>query len=100
MTDLSTSSERVTPETGSEREQGLRAARPFRDLCPEADLRDAMSEDDFWAHVFRQDEPDIDGPDLDATTNQDRPCPLCGEFGACGYDPEGRPLIHSIQEEE
>lgn len=74
--------------------------RPFRALCPEADMRDAMSEDDFWAHVFRQPEPFDDGPELDDTTNQDKPCPLCGEQGACGYDNEGRPLIHALDAQE
>lgn len=28
------------------------------------------------------------------------PCPICGELGACGYDSEGRPLIHSGGDEE
>lgn len=27
-------------------------------------------------------------------------CPLCGEAGACGYDTEGRPLIHAIDDED
>lgn len=74
--------------------------RPYRDLCPEADLRDRMSDADFWAHVFPMPEPWDDGPDLDDTTNQDKPCPLCGEIGACGYDNEGRPLIHSLNGDE
>jgi hypothetical protein len=26
----------------------------------------------------------------------DVPCPVCGELGACGYDAEGRPMIHAI----
>jgi hypothetical protein len=26
-------------------------------------------------------------------------CSVCGEIGPCGFDPEGRPLIHSIPPE-
>lgn len=29
----------------------------------------------------------------------DTGCPTCGESGACGYDSEGRPLIHPLREE-
>ena len=74
--------------------------RPFRALCPEADMRDAMTDEEFWEHVFPQPEPFEDGPDLDDTTNQDKPCPLCGEHGACGYDAEGRALIHALDATE
>jgi len=28
------------------------------------------------------------------------PCPLCGACDACGYDSEGRPLIHVLGVEE
>lgn len=40
-------------------------------------------------------EPDFDEISIDAD-----PCPLCGERGACGYDSEGRALIHALGEEE
>lgn len=36
------------------------------------------------------DEPDLDEESLDLTV-----CELCGESGACGYDAEGRPMIHA-----
>ena len=29
-----------------------------------------------------------------------KPCPECGERGACAYDAEGRPLIHVAQDED
>lgn len=28
------------------------------------------------------------------------PCPVCGEPGACSYDSEGRPLIHTYNDDE
>jgi len=41
-------------------------------------------------------ETEPDGPDLDEPVPLDaRPCSICGETGPCGYDPEGRPLIHA-----
>lgn len=36
-------------------------------------------------------EPDYDDESLDAD-----PCPVCSATGACGYDTEGRPMIHSL----
>jgi hypothetical protein len=75
--------------------------RPFRHLCPEADLRDAMSDEDFWAHVFKLDE-EYDGPTYDepALGPLTEPCEECGAVGACAWDAEGRPLIHPVTEEE
>lgn len=78
--------------------------RPHRHLCPDADYRDTLSDDDFWAHVFRAytDGPDVeddwDVPPLDPV-QATSPCPLCGEFGACGYDAEGRAMIHAVSGE-
>jgi hypothetical protein len=34
-------------------------------------------------------------PDIDVESLGIDPCPVCGEPGACGYDAEGRPLIHT-----
>lgn len=80
--------------------------RPFRDLCPEADMRDAMSDDEFWEHVANNLSPPEfdpplwdDGPDLDVSVATE-PCPTCGSGGACAYDAEGRPLIHARTEED
>lgn len=75
------------------------SARPFRHLCPEADLRDAMTDEQFWAHVYRQEDgPDYDIPEDYEVPIQLGPCPVCHELGACGYDAEGRPMIH-VQED-
>jgi hypothetical protein len=72
--------------------------RPFRHLCPEADMRDAMTDAEFWEHVARNlgadFEPFDDGTDVDVAV-ADSPCAECGEAGACAYDAEGRPLIHA-----
>lgn len=74
----------------------MSVSRPFRRLCPEADARDAMSDDEFWAHVFPQApywEPEDAGEDVDSLNAT--PCEECGASGACGYDSEGRPMIHT-----
>jgi hypothetical protein len=74
-------------------------------LCPEAELRDAMNDGEFWAHVFGQDGPDQDYDPADDPNYPDPaelelnarladPCPECGQVGACAYDAEGRPMIH------
>lgn len=39
--------------------------------------------------VLEDQEPDWEPLDLD-------PCPVCGSDDACGYDSEGRPLIHAL----
>lgn len=79
--------------------------RPHRHRCGEADLRDAMTDEEFWQHVFGRDgwEPDEswDGPGdpmlrANGVTN---PCPTCGECGACAYDAEGRPMIHATEDD-
>ncbi len=59
-----------------------------------------MSDGEFWEHVLQRDahplnEPDdIDVADTSAFIDQ-ATCPVCGEFGACMYDAEERPLIHA-----
>lgn len=77
--------------------------RPHRDLCPEAAERDEMDEAEFWERVYPQHgyEPFDDGTDqdLDAAVSSP-PCTLCGASGACGWDSEGRPMIHAISEED
>jgi hypothetical protein len=73
-----------------------------KQLCPEADFRASLSDADFWNYVLLGvrpgEEPDWDGqgsydePEpLDIVLN---PCGVCGEWGPCDYDAEGRPLIH------
>lgn len=71
--------------------------RPFRHLCPEADLRDGMTADDYWHHIYDNDgwrPVEDEGPDLDAALNVGI-CDTCGANGACAYDSEGRALIHA-----
>lgn len=81
--------------------------RPFRDLCPDADYRDDMTDDEFWEHVligtitpvYQETDPNgdyYDGPDESVV----QPCASCGSLGACGYDSEGRALIHADDRDE
>jgi hypothetical protein len=80
-------------------------------LCPEADLRDAMDDGEFWVHVLGQDGPDQpydpeDDPNLPDAAEYElerrlaNPCPECGQHGACAYDAEGRPLIHATTDDD
>lgn len=74
-------------------------------LCPEADERAAMSDAEFWDRVaanlttepYEYDPNDeaLDPPNLTA-----HPCPVCGAAGACGYDAEGRAMIHALATED
>jgi len=81
--------------------------RPFRHLCPEADERDAMSEDEFWERVaanlsgdqYPPQEPDW-AAELDVTPLDSPACVLCGSTGACAYDAEGRALIHTTDDDD
>ena len=75
-------------------------------LCPEADLRAAMTDEEFWDHVLSAFQPAC--PDVDDDYDERdltpfgtlTPCPVCGEFGACAYDSEGRPMLHTSTEDE
>ena len=81
-----------------------------RMLCPEAALRDAMDDGEFWDHVFNGDREPVDHYDEDFNippevaaaweleTRLANPCPECGQHGACAYDAEGRALIHVTEE--
>lgn len=69
--------------------------RPYRDLCPKADARDAMTDDEFWADVYPQKDHADDEPPVDLISLEVDPCPVCGSAGASLYDAEGRPLIHT-----
>jgi hypothetical protein len=46
------------------------------------------------------DAPDEGPPDMDMESITPFPCAICGEAGACGYDQEGRPMIHSLRNED
>lgn len=76
-------------------------------LCPEAEMRAAMTDDEFWAHVYAQ--PEFDDPrepddqeiaEYELGDKLGGPCPACGQYGACAYDQEGRPLIHVLEDED
>lgn len=79
-------------------------------LCPEAEMRAAMSEADFWAHVLLPGQgpmenydpaEDLNHHDLAEMELEARladPCPACGQVGACAYDGEGRALIHVTED--
>lgn len=45
-----------------------------------------------YDHLADYDTPD-EFEDFDTT------CPECGETGPCGFDAEGRPMTHAIQED-
>lgn len=65
-------------------------------LCPEAQERAAMTDAEFWERVFPQDtEPDFDDFAEDPSYATSTPCGVCGSLTACGYDQDGRPLIHA-----
>jgi hypothetical protein len=71
-------------------------------LCPEADTRARMSDEEFWDHVFNLPLPEgwdttpsaIDIEDMEAMSHLANPCPECGQWGACAYDTEGRAMVH------
>lgn len=44
--------------------------------------------------------PDIEPPDIDEVSLNAQPCPVCAADGACAYDDQGRPLIHTTEGEE
>jgi hypothetical protein len=76
-------------------------------LCPEAETRSRMTDVEFWEHVFNRPHYDEERSDTEAfwPYNGDRddvltgePCPECGAQEACGYDAEGRPYIHVMEE--
>lgn len=70
-------------------------------LCPEALARDAMTDDEFWEHVFPSGviSDDFEGRDLDAPGIA-TPCPVCGSITECGYDADGLPMIHALPDED
>lgn len=84
--------------------------------CPGGDHPWAGPEDIAWAAKTGRREPTgrcgcpcALGPTLEEQQDcegedsyevfSDGPCPLCGEQQACGYDTEGRPMIHVLNAE-
>lgn len=70
--------------------------------CTVREKRRTMNEEDFWWDVFGQPEyePLTEAQELDECFGIDAPtpCPECGATVACGYDSEGRPMIHVVEE--
>lgn len=75
-------------------------------ICPEGEFRGKLTEGEFWDYVLKNVEEvtftfSDDGSFIDdITLLMNQPCTVCGEAGACGYDSEGRPMIHSFTEED
>lgn len=81
-------------------------ADPLRDaaqaLCPESEMRAAMTDGEFWEHVLQPHggpmEPDDPEPseqwEIEERFADADPCPECGQQGPCAYDVDGRALIH------
>lgn len=61
-----------------------------------------MTEAEFWEHVLQPSGPgsdyDIDPDDIEQM--QGSPCTACGAVGACAYDVDGRPMIHTTEDDE
>lgn len=71
-------------------------------VCPEWALRDAMTDGEFWDHVFGvgpDGEYEPDAEELQAVADL-TPCPECGEMGPCAYDVDGRALVHLVEVED
>jgi len=71
---------------------------PFCASSPEAAH---LSDAEFWRRVAGQmltdrQESDPDHDPIGGYTAA--PCPECGSVTACGYDAEGRPMIHATEE--
>lgn len=74
--------------------------------CSEREKRAAMTDAEFWEHVFPAEEPNPNvilpgwgegDQAIDADMYPDE-CPVCHQRNACGWDAEGRPLIHPVGE--
>lgn len=84
------------------------SARVRGSRCPEAAFRDSLDDGDFWNYVLLgllpgqeqfDDGPWDDGPP-EITYAPLNPCRVCGSIDACGYDNEGRALIHATEDDD
>jgi len=75
--------------------------------CPQASVRAALDDEEFWAQVNRNLGLAPDPVDLADDADQDQldemgmlaqPCPVCGSRAACAYDNEGLPMVHTTDE--
>ena len=69
-----------------------------------------MSDGEFWENVeaarhgmtpeqMRAWEYDPTPDEIERHEFDLNPCPLCGAIDACGYDDEGRPMIHTMSDD-
>lgn len=76
--------------------------------CSVRETRARMTEDEYWSDVARAlgwntepDDCDYDGDvPVELLSLSYSPCAICGEYGPCGSDQEGRPWIHVVEESE
>lgn len=73
-------------------------SKPFCASSPEAQ---ALPETEFWSKVYERKYAALD---LEYEVAEEEalsvsPCGVCGSTTACGYDSEGRPMIHCTSEE-
>lgn len=64
-----------------------------------------MDDAEFWDWVFNRHRPEGEeyddyDPSHEAIGGTMEPCPVCGGITACGYDQEGRPMIHAVSSDE
>lgn len=77
----------------------------FFELCRNRQTRAAMTDEEFWAHVLRSDSEsarnDLDFSDaiddVELVSLDASPCDTCGSKKECGYDEQGRPMIHTTK---
>lgn len=71
-------------------------------LCPEAEYRSNLPDSEFWARVAANlgalQEEIVDELADCIQSFYSSPCHVCGELGACAYDSEGRPMIHTVED--
>ncbi len=68
--------------------------------CPATRRRAGMTDEEFWEDVGNSIQGTADGAELVEVYPEfvlDTTCPLCGAYGACAWDANGRPLIHATE---
>lgn len=75
--------------------------------CSVRAKRAAMTDDEFWQDVsdtlgINTRPEDLEALELDECfgISAPSPCPECGSTVACGYDSEGRPMMHIVERDD
>lgn len=69
--------------------------------CLVRDKRKTMNDEEFWDDVFGIPDPFQEAVELECFgIDAPTPCPECGSNVACGYDSQGRPMIHVVEEDK